>query len=66
MKASVQRALVRLDGERMYARQDYDFWARQEHRLTRDEYALKMRALRRVQELERAKAKLLTRVGRSR
>lgn len=45
---------ARLQSELLYAREDYKFWARQEHRLTRDEYAQKMAAERRVRELEAA------------
>lgn len=66
MKANLARALVRLDGELAHAREQYRFWARQEHRLSREEYADKMRAERLVAELERAKSKLLTHIGRSR
>lgn len=51
------QTLARLKSELMYARQDYNFWARQEHRLTRDEYAQKMKAERRVRELEGAVAR---------
>ena len=48
------QSLTRLQSELAYARENYRFWARQEHRLTRDEYAQKMEAERRVHELEAA------------
>lgn len=35
-----------------HAQQDFRFWARQEHRLSREEYAQKMNAERRVREIE--------------
>lgn len=44
--------LVRIQSELMHAREDYRFWTRQSHRLTRDEYAQKMKAEQRVRELE--------------
>lgn len=58
------QSLARLQSELMYARQNYNFWARQEHRLTRDEYAQKMEADRRVRELEGAIARKRSRLSR--
>lgn len=55
-RPNMQRS-VRRQSELMHARQDYRFWARQEHRLTRDEYAQKMQAERRVRDLEAAIAR---------
>lgn len=48
----------RIKMELSYAREEFRFWARQELRLTRDEFAQKMRAERRIQELERRLVKL--------
>ncbi len=47
-------ALARLESELSYARENFRFWARQDQRLTRDEYAQKANAERRVRELETA------------
>ena len=46
------RSLAHLQAELGYAKENYRFWARQDHRLTREEYAQKMDAERRVRELE--------------
>ena len=61
MAGDTKNSESRLQSELMYARQEYRVWAQQEHRLTREEYADKMKAERRVAELENAVTKLRSR-----
>jgi hypothetical protein len=50
--SSTGSGLARLELELLYAKQDYAFWARQEHRLSKDEYAQKIQAEKKIREIE--------------